>query len=385
MSDAVQKPSWDVFISHASEDKETIARPSAEALTRRGVKVWFDAEQLTLGDSLRRSIDQGLVQSRYGIVILSQHFFAKEWPMKELDGLVAREDGKEKVILPVWHEISEAEVRSFSPMLADKLAVSTAGGMEKVVSEVLRVICPGARFEPELILIPAGEFLMGSDPSKDKNAREEEQPQHSIYLPDYYIAKTPVTNTQYRAFVQDARHELPRGWDWHGPEYPQGKADHPVVNVSWHDAMAYCQWLAEATGKAYRLASEAEWEKAARGTDGRIWPWGNEWDARRCNSSEGGPGDTMPVGQYSPQGDSPYGCVDMVGNVWEWTLSLYKDYPYDLEDGREDPRSSGPRVLRGSAFNYSGRGVRCACRRGYVRLGSIGFRLCVAPSYASEL
>jgi formylglycine-generating enzyme required for sulfatase activity len=122
------------------------------------------------------------------------------------------------------------------------------------------------------------------------------------------------------------------------------------VYVTWHDAMAYCRWLARVTGRAYRLPSEAEWEKAARGTDGRIWPWGNKWDSKRCNSREGGPGNTTPVGQYSPQGDSPYGCVDMAGNVWEWTLSLLKDYPYDPKDGREDAQAEGRRRLRGGAF-----------------------------------
>jgi formylglycine-generating enzyme required for sulfatase activity len=171
-------------------------------------------------------------------------------------------------------------------------------------------------FEPELIPIPAGEFLMGSDPRTDKNAGDDEQPQHYLHLPDYSIAKTPVTNVQYLAFVQSKGQKPPKYWK--GGKPPGDKEDHPVVGVSWEDAMAYCNWLAEAMGKAYRLPSEAEWEKAARGADGRIWPWGNEWDEKRCNTREGGPGDSTPVGQYSPGGDSPYGCVDMAGNVFEW-------------------------------------------------------------------
>ena len=116
-----------------------------------------------------------------------------------------------------------------------------------------------------------------------------------------------------------------------------------MVNVSWQDAQAYCQWLSEKTGKSYRLPSEAEWEKAARGADGRVYPWGNEWDAAKCNTRESKIQGTSPVGQFSTLGDSPSGCADMVGNVWEWTLSLWGPdsdspkyrYPYDPADGRE--------------------------------------------------
>ncbi|MBC8263118.1 SUMF1/EgtB/PvdO family nonheme iron enzyme [Acidovorax sp.] len=118
-------------------------------------------------------------------------------------------------------------------------------------------------FEPEMILIPAGEFLMGSDPNVDKDARDHEQPQHTLYLPDYHLAKTPVTNAQYAAFVQATGHRQPERWKSGTP--PGGKGYHPVVNVSWHDAIAYCHWLAGVTGKSYYLPSEAEWEKGARG------------------------------------------------------------------------------------------------------------------------
>lgn len=110
--------------------------------------------------------------------------------------------------------------------------------------------------------------------------------------------------------------------------------DHPVIYVTQHDATVYCRWLSEITGKSYRLPSEAEWEKAARGTDGRIYPWGDQWEAGRCNAQPSGKRDTTPVGAY-PQGKSPYGLLDTAGNVWEWTRSLCKRYPYDPADGRE--------------------------------------------------
>jgi hypothetical protein len=132
---------YDLFISHASEDSESVARPLARELKRRGVRVWFDEFALTLGDSLRRTIDRGLATSRYGLVILSPAFFAKEWPQRELEALTARQVGERvKVILPVWHNVTEAEVRRFSPALADALAVSTAKGVPTVVEQVMAVL-----------------------------------------------------------------------------------------------------------------------------------------------------------------------------------------------------------------------------------------------------
>jgi len=131
---------WDVFISHAAEDKEEIARPLAEALVNAGLRVWYDDFTLKLGDSLGRSIDRGLGETRYGIVILSPSFFAKEWPRRELDGLTSREVSVGKMILPVWHHVSRADVERFSPILADKLSVSTARGLDHVVGEILHVL-----------------------------------------------------------------------------------------------------------------------------------------------------------------------------------------------------------------------------------------------------
>ena len=364
-----EKMDWDVFISHAWEDKESFARPLAKALEARGLRVWFDEFTLRVGDRLRRSIDHGLANSRYGVVILSPHFLEKEWPQKELDGLVARETTGEKVVLPVWHNISADQIREYSPTLADRVAVSSDRGLEHIVSELLKVLQPTKPFEPDMVLIPAGEFLMGSDPRKDKDAYDDEQPQHTQYLPDHYLAKTPVTNAQYEAFVQATGHIQPAHWE--GGEPPRGKEDHPIVYVSWHHAIAYCRWLSEVTGKPYRLPSEAEWEKGARGSDGRIYPWGNRWAGKRCNSQEGHIGDTTPVRAY-PEGVSPYGLLDMVGNVWEWTRSLWGEgfeepsfkYPYDPADGREylGAPDNTYRVLRGGSYNFHESFVRCASR-----------------------
>jgi len=232
---------------------------------------------------------------------------------------------------------------------------------------------PEARIElpePQMIRIPGGNFNMGDD------AYDSEKPRHQVYVPDYYIGRFPVTNFEYRAFVRDTGTPPPRHWQ--ADNYPEELGGHPVVHVNWYDALAYCRWLSRKTGKPYRLISEAEWEKAARGEDERIWPWGNDWNKDNCNCQEGGAGQTTPVGQYSPQGDSFYGIADMAGNIWEWCSSRFQAYPYSTDGDREDLDATGDRVLRGGAYLNESRFMRCTYR--YRRLpnsqdGTTGFRV----------
>ncbi len=178
----------------------------------------------------------------------------------------------------------------------------------------------------------------------------------------------------------------------------KGKMLHPVVNVSWYDAQKYIAWFNKnyqpelPDGYRFCLPSEAEWEKAARGFDGNEYPWGDAFDDKKCNTSEGGKGDTTPVGAYSPQGDSPFGCADMAGNVWEWTRSLWGadsgepafKYPYRFDDGREDESAdkSSRRVLRGGSFLDDSWDARCSVRFNFVPdlfSNSDGFRVCASP------
>ena len=232
-----------------------------------------------------------------------------------------------------------------------------------------------------LVEIPAGPFVMGSDDERDSWSFGRASPQHKVRLPTYYMARYPVTVVQFRAFVDTS------GYAWRGREYSQGTAHHPVVYVSWHDAVAYCHWLTTCLrewtdtpeplatlvrGKDWRiiLPSEAEWEKAARGTDGRVYPWGNdEPDADRANYDATGINTTSAVGCF-PHGASPYGVEELSGNVWEWTQSLEGKYPYPARRAarakREDLQAAedASRVLRGGAFWLDHQGVRCAPRLG---------------------
>ncbi len=249
----------------------------------------------------------------------------------------------------------------------------------------------------EFIRIPAGSFLMGS---ADENAlaSDAEKPPHTVEIPyDCWFARYPVTNEQFARFIDAAHRPIALDKNW------SSRADHPVVIVNWREALEYCNWLHSVIGKELpakvgrvRLPTEAEWEKAARGTaEGaltREWPWGNDFDKRNCNSEESGQKTTTPVGLYSPDGDSPFGLADMAGNVWEWTVSLWGldlfkpqyRYPYQPQDGREklDASDKVYRVVRGGAFNSRASSVRCAYRYWFdprARSDSVGFRVVIGP------
>jgi formylglycine-generating enzyme required for sulfatase activity len=232
--------------------------------------------------------------------------------------------------------------------------------------------------------IPGGRGTMATDESGVALSIPEQT---------YRMAKYPVTNAQYAVFIEAGGYSTERWWTaqgwqtrqaekWTQPRYwtdAKWKGpEQPVVGVSWYEAVAFCLWLSEATGEKIMLPTEAQWQYAAQGDDGRAYPWGNEWDAGRCNNNVGskGIGKTTPVRQYEGKGDSRFGVVDMAGNVWEWCLTAY-------ETGKNDLDGTDSRVLRGGSWYYNYTGLfRCVYR---LWLNPVywdnlrGFRLALTP------
>jgi formylglycine-generating enzyme required for sulfatase activity len=244
---------------------------------------------------------------------------------------------------------------------------------------------------PEFVEIPAGPFVMGADPTRDPRAFDNErwsatQGEGTVDVPTFYIARHEVTVAQFAAFARAS------GWSVDRRALA-GPPAHPVTFVSWPDALAYCRWLESTLKRAtsaatpvhkllhegwrVTLPSEAEWEKAARGTDRRAYPWGNEPRSDRANY--GGTA-TTPVGRYACP-ECPYGLFDMSGNVWEWTSSPYQPYPYDPADDRTNLDADALWVMRGGHFGDSPRLVRTTTRGAAdpgARRPFIGFRVVVS-------
>lgn len=393
-----------VFLCHASEDKQAI-RELYQRLKADGVDPWLDEEDLLPGQQWEIEIPKAVRNADVVLVCLSNHTLDKDgYVQKETqfaldavnklspDNIYLIPARLEECFVPDslkrWHWVDLFDERGYPRLLkalqarannlgciqpevatSETTAPPKSGALEPAVPKIAtpktaaepknhvpkpaapKIATPKTAIDFEWVHVPAGEFQMGSDEDED------EQPIHAVYVDDFYIAKTPVTNRQYKRFVDAAGHRSPRRWD--NGQIPNGKDDHPVVYVSWHDAQAFCKWA------GVHLPTEAQWEKAASWDANRkikrTYPWGDQRpDETLCNF-KGNVGGTTSVDAY-PRGASFYGCLDMAGNVWEWTSTLYKSYSYNTDDGREDLDRGGWRTLRGGSFVYYGDFVRCANR-----------------------
>jgi formylglycine-generating enzyme required for sulfatase activity len=418
-----------VFLCHASQDKPAVRDIYSRLKSETWIDPWLDEVKLLPGMDWEVEIFKAIREADVIIVCLSNDSIAKEgYVQKEFkralnfaeekpDGTIyiiplRLDDCKPPLKLQQWqwldyfqpdahqkllqslylragslkilppptpvtvHATSPQPVRVLSAMpVAPASTMATPGGYSIYVFGGL-----------EFVRVPAGDFFMGADDI------EPAKPQHLIYQLDYdfYIARFPVTNQQYAITARETGASVIMA---------RGKAQHPAVNISWYDAQKYIEWLNKTfqaelpQGYRFCLPSEAEWEKAARGPNGNEFPWGDQFDKNKCNTKESGKGDTTPVGAFSPQGDSPFGCADMAGNVWEWTRSLwgndgqspYFKYPYRFDDEREDESAAKDilRVLRGGSFYLNNELARCAFRdRYFPDIANFifgGFRVAACP------
>ncbi|MGB8649012.1 MAG: SUMF1/EgtB/PvdO family nonheme iron enzyme [Anaerolineae bacterium] len=367
---------FDVAERQAKREAELKARQEAEAEAERQAEL--KAQQEAAAEAKRqaelKAQQEAEAEAERQAELKAQQEAAAE--AKRQAKLKARQEAEAKAK-------RQAELKARQEAEAKRKAEAVALEKKRAAGLVLEL---AAGVMLELVRVGAREFLMGTTPEQAaaviKNGNSEwkrrgarEQPQHKVYLDEYLIGKYPVTVAQFAAFAKATGHKAVGD--------VQKKGNHPATNVSWDDAVAFCKWASEVTKRAVRLPTEAEWEKAARGTGGRVYPWGDPFDKRLLNSSEGENEGTTPVGSY-PGGASPYDALDMAGNVWEWCADwfaedYYKNSPMHNPTG---PTTGDDRVIRGGAFNYPQSNARCAYRswcRPYSTSSLQGFRVVAAP------
>jgi len=356
------------FITHSWQDID-FAKKLCDDLRAHGLDGFFDAYSIQPGDDIAGRIAYGLETCDVYVPLLSPAAVASKWCELEINAAInlslePERNGKPRIIpivvtpckLPtllrgrLYINFHQRYDDALNELLINGFRVQLADSPQGVTPPELRIIPPAPQVltlprrrtgkdGKEMILIPAGEFVMG----EGSNA-------HRVYLDAFYIVRYPVTNAEYNQFMDATKHNAPGHWA--NGQIPQDKENYPVVSMTWEDAAAYAQWAGG------RLPTEAEWEKAASWDDAkqekRVYPWGNDFDATRCNASESKIGGTTPVDKYSGKGGSFYGINDMAGNVWEWCEDWYDADYYKSSPARnpKGPDSGYAHVLRGGAWNF---------------------------------
>jgi formylglycine-generating enzyme required for sulfatase activity len=409
----------DVFISyatdkddsHASRDRQAADRVYA-ALEAEGIRCWAAHYDIVPGDDWLEAIINAVEKSKVLVLVFSSNANHSEWVQDEIK--LALEE-KIKIIPFRIEDVSPQGGLKILKVRCQWLDAFTPP-IEEHIGKLVKVVCRHLGKEPKIsekskvnekpeapeeempeevkslkskaqkiyknekgyweadygdgiimVYIPEGEFTMGS------NDYASEKPIHTVYLDGYWMGRNEVTFDQYDKYCEETKKKKPSGIGW-------GRGNRPVIHVSWDDAVEYCKWLSNEKGLKFKLPTEAQWEKVARGTDSRMYPWGNgEPDETLANFNRKIV-KTSPVGSY-PKGASPYGLLDMAGNVWEWCndwygIDYYKKSPKKNPTG---PESGTGRVLRGGGWGNNAGYIRCANRGNYDpsrRYTDVGFRLC---------
>lgn len=380
-----RKFKYKVFLSHNRKQKKWV-REFSKQLRALGIRVFFDEDSIDPGEEIVTAIEQGIESSRYIVLILTPSSLASSWvAMETALTIYCDPDAAKKRLIPVMLEtvqrknirltvrrlniidltkpktrkerysfllkhlgIPESQIPSPLPwpkkyksklQKPKQLAKSRTSERKKLTSIII------TKDGKEMIFIKGSRFLMGSN--KEPESTD-----------DFYIDKYPVTNKEYKEFIDSTRRRAPRGWK--ALKYQEHKSNHPVSGVSFSEAKAYAQWAGN------RLPTEKEWEKAARGTNGREYPWGNKFDSKNCNTIESKINDTTPVTQY-PNGASPFSVMDMVGNVWEW-----------IDDWSKIKDKETHKIIKGGCYRLDQGFALCANSDSYSpssgRNTTVGFR-----------
>lgn len=357
---AIKRNPRQIFVSHAHQDAE-FAQRLAEDLRANGWETWIAPDNILPGEKWVEAINRGLTECGIFALVVSENALKSRWVESETNAAISLEHRGEMRFVPLalesvstpplWGNYQQilfyddydrgfqqllrhfeggkqSAERAAPAVVAEPMVKSGSPPLVEVVSEPEKVNNeqPDSFVHPitgkVMVRVPAGEFLYGAD-------------KEVVHLDEFWIDKTPVSNAEYRRYLEaNPEISVPRAdifgilaFDWGEFKYqwsnryrmyPKGKIDHPVVLVSWQAARSYAAWAGT------KLPTEQQWEKAARGTDGKMFPWGTRWRDNHCNVKVSKIGGTTPIGQFSPHGDSPFGCVDMSGNIWEWTSSLYR-------------------------------------------------------------
>lgn len=400
-----------IFISYRRADSKYVVDRIRDRLiaTYGDDAVFRDIESIPPGQNFSKVLDDAIAACNVMLVVIGPQwtkiadaqgnkrlFDPADLTRLEVETGLAR---KEILVIPVLVMYAPMPgVGDIPESIADLLfrnAVSVRNDPD-FNSDMLRLIqgidrfvgtaqIPIKHFEPETIYIPAGSFWMGGIPGT--KVPNHETPAHEVVLSEYRFGKHPVTNEQYEEFVRQTQRLVAPEMRWDGQKVPEGVGKLPVVGVTWYDAMAYCEWLSKVSSRKYSLPNEAQWEKACRAGNQCIFPWGDEFDAERCNH---GRSSLSPVDAYPPQNE--FGCFDLVGNVLQWTCTRWGkklvppdpqySYPWK-EDGRNsiDGNPEIRRVMRGSSMTQEIESHRCSHRSGQlpsdrgVRTARHGFRV----------